>query len=107
MMSEEFTRCSDCECGYHHSESELLLEHRWMRTGEGLVCEMCRPDYDPALRLKALNNTVDDMVIDLMYYRRKEDELLPRGAIEKLVADGHTSYAAIAERFREQLLKQR
>jgi len=33
-------------------------------------------------------DTVTDMVTDLLYYHRKEDEDLPVGAIEQAVEDG-------------------
>lgn len=101
----DFTRCSDCGVGCQIGEAVLCYHHRWMRTPQGLVCEGCRPDYDPAQRLKSLHDSVDDLVGKLMYYDRKEDESLPRGAIEKLIEDGHTSLEDIAARFREKLLE--
>ena len=98
-------RCSDCGVGQSLAEGITLADHGWRETDSGLVCEGCRPDYDPVKRLAALHATVDDLVGKLMYYDRKEDEALPRGAIDKLVADGHTSFEAIADRFRSELCK--
>ena len=37
---------------------------------------------------QSILNTVSDCVSDLMYYDRKEDEELPRGAIEQAIKDG-------------------
>ena len=50
-------------------------------------------------------NTIDDVVSDFLYYDRKEDEELPRGAIEKAIKSGDITYGEIVERFKEQLLK--
>ena len=44
-------------------------------------------------------NTVKDCVIDLMYYHRKEDEELPRGAIEKAIKDGIITKQEIVDVF--------
>lgn len=43
------------------------------------------PTSTDAMKQK-LYNCVSDIVIDLMYYDRKEDDVLPRGAIEHLLA---------------------
>jgi len=32
-----------------------------------------------------LSNTIDDLVANFLYYDRKEDEELPRGAIEEMI----------------------
>ena len=45
-------------------------------------------------------NTVDDLVGSFLYYDRKEDEELPRGAIDQAVADGEITVEEIVERFR-------
>ncbi len=47
---------------------------------------------------------VSDAVTDLMYYDRKEDEELPRGAIEEAVAAGEITYEEMVDKFREELL---
>ena len=35
-----------------------------------------------------IEGTVKDLVADLLYYDRKEDNSLPRGAIEQAIKDG-------------------
>lgn len=46
---------------------------------------------------------VSDMVTDLLYYNRKEDEELPVGAIEEAVAAGEVSVDEILKMFEENL----
>lgn len=48
---------------------------------------------------------IDDLVCDFLYYDRKEDEDLPRGAIEKAITDGVTSAEEIVARFKKELEK--
>ncbi len=45
-------------------------------------------------------DTVDDLVGEFLYYGRKEDEDLPRGAIEAAVEADPTLIDAICARFR-------
>lgn len=45
--------------------------------------------------------TVDDLVTDFMHYDRKEDELLPRFAIEQAIQDGEVTVDEIVNRFRK------
>jgi hypothetical protein len=47
--------------------------------------------------------TVEDMVADFLYYDRKEDEDLPRGAIEEAVAQGQITIDEIVNQFRQSL----
>jgi hypothetical protein len=47
--------------------------------------------------------TVEDMVADFLYYDRKEDEDLPRGAIEEAVAGGQITIDEIVSQFRQSL----
>lgn len=47
--------------------------------------------------------TVSDLVSDLMYYDRKEDEELPRGAIEEAIANYDITLDEIVEKFREDI----
>ena len=47
--------------------------------------------------------TVDDLVSDFLYYDRKEDEYLPRGAIQCAIEDGVVSVDEIVGRFRKGL----
>lgn len=46
---------------------------------------------------------VKDLVADLLWYDRKEDEDLPRGAIEKAIEDGEITAEEIIEQFRVEL----
>ena len=50
-------------------------------------------------------NTIDDLASNFLYYDRKEDEDLPKGAIEEAIKSGEITYGEIVERFKEQLLK--
>jgi hypothetical protein len=48
-------------------------------------------------------NIVSDLVGKFMYYDRKEDEDLPRGAIEEMIAKGEITVDEIVECFRDEL----
>jgi hypothetical protein len=43
--------------------------------------------------------TIDDLVGDFLYYDRKGDEDLPRGAIQEAIEAGEITAAEIAEQF--------
>lgn len=47
--------------------------------------------------------TVRDLVADLFYYDRKEDEDLPVGAIESLMESGQLEIEEIVKCFREEI----
>lgn len=46
---------------------------------------------------------IGNLVADFMYYDRKEDDDLPRGAIEKALASGVLTVDEIVEKFREEM----
>ena len=48
---------------------------------------------------------VKDTVYRLMYEHRKEDEELPRGAIEQAIKDGIITVDEIVNTFKEELIK--
>lgn len=48
---------------------------------------------------------VGDLVANFMYYDRKEDDDLPRGAIEKAISIGAITVDEIVEKFREAVEK--
>jgi hypothetical protein len=50
-----------------------------------------------------LENTIKDLVSGLMYYDRKEDEQLPRGAIEGMVSRQETDVDEIIDVFSKEL----
>lgn len=50
-------------------------------------------------------DTVSDLAADFMYYDRKEDEELPRGAIEDAVTSGVVSVDEIVNHFRAELTR--
>lgn len=52
-----------------------------------------------------INNVVSDMVSDLLYYNRKEDDTLPRGKIEDMVKTGELTVDDVVEMFRVHLMK--
>lgn len=49
--------------------------------------------------------SVEDAVSNLLYYDRKEDEELPRGAIEAAIINRPELLNEIVKRFRENLIK--
>lgn len=54
-------------------------------------------------RRQTIMNTVADVVSCLLYYDRKEDESLPRVAIEEAIRAGEISEAEIIEHFGRKL----
>ena len=48
-------------------------------------------------------DTIYDAVADFLYYDRKEDEILPRGAIEKMIKKGKITTDEIVDAFRKAL----
>lgn len=52
-------------------------------------------------RRELVKNTLDDCASNFLYYNRKEDEELPRGAIEEMVSKGEVTIAEIIEWFAE------
>lgn len=52
-----------------------------------------------------IKNTISDLVSNFLYYDRKGDEELPRGAIEASIASGETTVDEIVAQFREELSK--
>lgn len=54
-------------------------------------------------RRQHIEDCVSDLVGDLLYYDRKEDEDLPRGAIEEAVANSEISIAEICALFEKEL----
>lgn len=54
-------------------------------------------------RRERILDRVSDLVGELMYYRRKEDAELPRGAIEAAVAAGEVSTDEIVACFAKEL----
>ena len=54
---------------------------------------------------KKILDTIEDLVVDFLYYDRKEDEDLPRGVIEKAILNREISIEEILEKFRQELVK--
>lgn len=48
--------------------------------------------------------TIDDSISDFLYYDRKNDEELPRGAIQKAIADGGITIEEIIEQFKTSII---
>jgi len=48
-------------------------------------------------------NTIDDLVKELLYYGRKEDEKLPVGAIDELVKNNEITVDEMSKRFNKTL----
>ncbi|TET87234.1 MAG: hypothetical protein E3J96_05905 [Sulfurovum sp.] len=55
------------------------------------------------MNLAILRDTISDMVTDLLFYDRKEDIELPKGAIEKAIKDEIISIDYIVDMFRKEL----
>ncbi len=47
--------------------------------------------------------TIDELVADFLYYDRKEDEDLPRGAIDDAVNSGSITVDEMVNHFRQKL----
>ena len=56
-------------------------------------------------RRKLIEDTVDDLVSNLLYYDRKEDEELPRGEIEAAIEAGEITVDEIGALFLTALRK--
>lgn len=54
-------------------------------------------------RRELIEATVGDMVKNFLYYDRKEDEDLPRGAIEEAIGKGEISQKEIVKLFKKKL----
>lgn len=54
-------------------------------------------------RRKMILGAISDLVSDFLYYDRKEDEDLPRGAIEDAVKNGELTKDEIIEKFKNKL----
>jgi len=55
------------------------------------------------MNLAILRDTISDMVTDLLFYDRKEDIELPKGAIEKAIKDEIISIDYIVDMLRKEL----
>jgi len=52
---------------------------------------------------KVIEDTIKDLIKDLLYYDRKEDEDLPPGVIEQQLNDGILTVEEIVEVFNQEL----
>jgi hypothetical protein len=46
-----------------------------------------------------IENTIDDLISNFLYYDRKEDEELPVGAIQKAIKEGKITKEQIIKKF--------
>lgn len=53
--------------------------------------------------IELIDGTISDLVSNFLYYDRKEDEELPRGAIESLVTDGSITVEWLIGKFSDHL----
>lgn len=58
---------------------------------------------EDVLKKELILANVSDLVSAFMYYDRKEDEDLPRGAIEQAVKEGIISKEEIVEQFKSEV----
>lgn len=56
-------------------------------------------------RHEIIRDAVSDLVGSFLYYDRKEDDDLPRGAIEEAIKAGELTVDDIIEDFRRELMK--
>lgn len=56
-------------------------------------------------KLDTLSAIIADMVSNLMYYNRKEDEDFPVGQLENMIEDGQVSIDEIVDCFRANLTR--
>ena len=75
------------ESGQTHSEAEEAWKE-YLRTTVTKELILCN---------------VTDLVSNFMYYDRKEDDDLPRGAIEKAIEVGVITLDEIVEKFRDEI----
>ena len=80
---DDFDDHSDCGC-YGNSPLDEYLETEETRANN-------------------IRNTISDMVANFLYYDRKEDESLPRGAIQEAVAAGEITVEDIVFAFESEL----
>lgn len=69
---------------------------------------MVRPDDlndEDRTRRELILATVRDFVSDFLYYDRKEDECLPRNAIEEAIEAGEITVNEIVKEFKDELKK--
>ena len=57
------------------------------------------------MKKQIINDTISDLVSDLLYYNRKEDEQLPLNAIEQAIVDGEISISDMIDTFRIELTR--
>ena len=85
--------------GRLHGE-DLLPDSGWERD---LAAEMGlddpAPDPSTSSRRNLILLTVQDLILDLLVYSRREDEELPGGEIEEAIAAGEITTAEIVARF--------
>ena len=63
-----------------------------------------KPITESEMKELILNN-VSDLISDFLYYDRKEDEELPRGAIEEAVKNNQITVEEISAHFTDKLKK--
>ena len=56
-------------------------------------------------RRERIKGTIEDVISDFLYYDRKEDEDLPRGAIDEAIAEGEVTTDEIITWFACELRK--
>lgn len=54
-------------------------------------------------RREYILDIITDTISDFLYYDRKEDDILPRGAIQEAIQVGEITVEEIVERFEEEL----
>jgi len=77
---------------------ELMTPEEWDE-----FCKKRNININSKIMIENIENTIEDLVSDFLYYDRKEDEDLPRGAIQKAVKDGLITKEQIIKKFAESL----
>lgn len=55
--------------------------------------------------IENINNAIEDLVSDFLYYDRKEDEELKVGDIEKAIEKGEITIEQIVDKFKNRIIE--
>lgn len=94
-----YYRC--CACGLSDPQINGRL------SGHATDCAWRRSQEDRRMkkRPELIRMTIIDLVTDLMYYDRKEDQELPRGEIEAAIENSELTAEDMVDWFRDALLE--
>lgn len=87
--------------------SKFIMPGEWERKEVQRIKDkrMCDTKLVGNARKNHILKMMEDVVSDLMYYDRKEDEDLPLESIEEAIAAGEVTVEEITAEFKKQLIK--